>query len=342
MKNCCINSAWRKKGFFFLLASCLTFPACRNGKSYYLTTGEVFKTSFHIKYKFNRELDKEIQECFRKFDLSVNPFNKESIIYKVNNNVPVDVDDWFITVFNKAMEVAEISGGTYDITCAPFVNLWGFGFQKVDAGADIQHTIDSLKQFVGYRKVRLEGRKVVKDDPRLELDMASIAKGYACDVIANLLESYGIKDYVVEIGGEIHAKGKNQSGVCWRVEISKPLDDVNVLVNEGMEVIQLCNKSLATSGNYRNFYVKDGKKYGHTISPLTGRPIESNILSASVFCSDCMTADAFATVFMTKPMDEAVAIGDKIQGLDYLIIYADENGGLKEKRSSNINNYLIK
>jgi thiamine biosynthesis lipoprotein len=342
MKNRNSNNLWRKLGFFSLLASCLTFPACKSEKSYYQTTGEVFKTSFHIKYKFNRALDKEIQDCFRKFDLSLNPFNKESIIYKVNNNVPTEVDDWFIAVFNKAMEVAGISGGTYDITCAPFVNLWGFGFQKVDKGADIQHTIDSLKQFVGYRKVRLEGRKVIKDDPRLELDMASIAKGYACDVIASLLESYGITDYIVEIGGEIHAKGNNPSGYCWRAEISRPVGDAGGQVNERMEVIQLCGKSLATSGNYRNFHVKDGKKYGHTINPLTGYPAESNLLSASVICPDCMTADAFATAFMTKTVDEAVVLGNRLPDLDYLFIYADENGNLQEKRSENLDKYLIK
>ena len=329
-------------GIFFLLAFCLVFFACKKENTYYKTSGEIFKTYFHIQYKYNRVLDEEIQDCFQKFDSSLNPFNKESIIYKVNNNMPVEVDDWFINVFNKAMEVAEISGGTYDITCAPFVNLWGFGFQKIEQGTDIQHTIDSLKQFVGYQKVHLEGRKVIKDDPRLELDCASIAKGYACDVIANLLESYGITDYIVEIGGEIHAKGKNPSGRCWRVEITKPVDDASGQVNERMEIIELCNKSLATSGNYRNYYVKNGKKFGHTINPLTGYPIESNILSASVICSDCMTADAFATVFMTKDLDEAVTIGNRIPDLDYLLIYSDENGNLCEKRSANMDKYLIK
>jgi len=329
-----------KQRAFFILAFCLILSACKKENTYYKTTGEVFKTYFHIQYKYNRLLDKEIHDCFQKFDLSLNPFNNESIIYKVNNNIPVEPDDWFINVFNKAMEVAEISGGTYDITCAPFVNLWGFGFQKIDQKKDIQHIIDSLKTFVGYRKVHLEGREVIKDDPRLELDCASIAKGYACDVISNLLESYGITDYIVEIGGEIHAKGKNPSGRCWRVEISKPIDDASGRVNERMEVVELCDKSLATSGNYRNFYVKDGKKYAHTLNALTGYPAESNILSASVFCRDCMTADAFATVFMTKNLDEAVAIGDSIPNLEYLFIYADDDGNLLEKRSINLDNVI--
>jgi thiamine biosynthesis lipoprotein len=190
--------------------------------------------------------------------------------------------------------------------------------------------------------VRLDGRKVIKDDPRLELNASSIAKGYACDVIADLIESHGITNYLVEIGGEIHVKGKNASGRCWRVEISKPVDDVSGQLSERMEVVELCDKSLATSGNYRNFYVKDGKKYAHTINPLTGYPAESNILSASVFSRDCMTADAFATVFMTKSLEEATAIGDRVPGLDYLFIYADEKGNLREKRSLNLDKYLIK
>jgi len=325
-----------------MIALCLVFSACKKENTFYKTSGEVFKTRFHIQYKYNRILDKEIQECFDKFNLSLNPFNRESTIYKVNNNVPVEVDDWFITVYNKAMEVAEISGGTYDITCAPFVNLWGFGFQKIDQGTDIQLTIDSLKSFVGYKKVHLEGRKVVKDDPRLELDAASIAKGYACDVIAGLLESYGVTDYLVEIGGEIHAKGKNSSDRCWRAEITKPVDDTSGQLNQRMEVVELCDKSLATSGNYRNYYVKDGKKYAHTINPLTGYPAESNILSASVVCSDCMTADAFATVFMTKNLDEATAIGDSIPDLEYLLIYSDDDGNFLEKMSINFDKYLIK
>jgi thiamine biosynthesis lipoprotein len=212
----------------------------------------------------------------------------------------------------------------------------------VDEGQDLQHTIDSLKQFVGYRKVRLEDRKVVKDDPRLQLNASSIAKGYACDVIAELLESHGITDYMIDIGGEVHAKGKNPNGYCWRIEIPKPIDDVTGRISERMTVIGLCDKSIATSGNYRKFYVNDGKKYGHTINPLTGYPAESNILSASVIYSDCMTADAFATVFMTKDLDEAAAIGDQIPGLDYLFIYANDVGDLRVKMSKNMNKHLAR
>jgi thiamine biosynthesis lipoprotein len=321
------------KFIFFLFTFYLFFSSCKKERIYYETSGEVFKTSFHIKYKYTRVLSDEIEAELKKFDLSLNPFNPESIIYKVNNNQPVEVDDWFINVFNKAREVSVISGGTYDITCAPLINLWGFGFSKIDR-VD-QHTIDSLIEFVGYDKVRLEGRTVIKDDPRLQLNASSIAKGYSCDVIAALFESFEITDYMVEIGGEIVAKGKNSRGECWRIEIPKPIDDPVNRKSERMEIVELCNKSIATSGNYRNYYVKDGKKYAHTINPLTGYPAESNILSASVMYADCMTADAFATAFMTMDMGKAVAIGDSIPGLEYLFIYADSEGNLYEKRKNN-------
>jgi thiamine biosynthesis lipoprotein len=319
---------------------CLLFSSCKKEEAYYETSGEIFKTSFHIKYKYKRELGAEIQEELNQFDLSLNPFNPQSIIYKVNMNEPVEVDDRFITVFNKAREVSEISGGTYDITCAPLINLWGFGFSKADSVT--QSVIDSLKTFVGYEKIRIEGRKVIKDDFRIQLNASSIAKGYSCDVIAELLESYNIGDYMVEIGGEIHAKGKNPNGDCWRIEITKPLDNASGEQNERMEVVKLCNTSIATSGNYRNYYIRNGQKFTHTINPFTGYSAESNILSASVFYSDCMTADAFATAFMTMNLEKAVSVGDSVPNLDYLFIYADENGDLQEKYSPGFSDRLVR
>jgi thiamine biosynthesis lipoprotein len=329
---------WKIISLLVVVIFCMLISSCK--KKYYQTSGEVFKTSFQIKYKYEQDLGDEIQACFDKFNLSLNPFNKQSIIAKVNNNEPVELDDWFITVFNRAGDVYKISGGTYDITCAPLVNLWGFGFSKMDAVN--QSVIDSLMQFVGYKKIRIEGRKIVKDDPRIQLNASSIAKGYACDVVAQLLESHGIADYMVEIGGEIHAKGKNQHGECWQIQIREPLNETGVQKTALNEVVKLCDQSIATSGNYINYYIKDGKKIAHTINALTGYPAESNILSASVFYANCMTADAFATAFMTMDLENACKVGNMIPGLDYLFIYADENGELKERNSSGVDRYLLK
>jgi thiamine biosynthesis lipoprotein len=319
---------------------CLFLFSCGKQNTYYLTQGEIFKTSAHIKYKYNRDLSKEVFARLDSFDLSLNPFNKNAIIYKVNHNEPVAVDDWFITVFNKAKEIAQLSRGYYDITCAPLVNLWGFGFEKSDTISP--HIVDSLLQFIGYQKVWLEGRNVVKADPRLQLNASSIAKGYAVDVVANLFHLYGITDYMIEIGGEVRTKGKNPSGKVWSIEILKPIDDATGLQQDRQEVISLENYSLATSGNYRNFYIKDGKKYAHTINPLTGYPSEETILSASVLYPDCMTADAWATAFMAMGLERASAIAGQIPDLDYLFIYADENGNLLEKRSAHFEKYLKK
>ena len=309
------------------------FSSCHSWEKYYLTEGEIFKTTAHIKYKYHKDLGKEIFARLDSFDLSLNPFNKKSILYRVNHNEEVEVDDWFIKVFNKAKEVSEASGGAYDITCAPLINLWGFGYEKMD---EINpRVIDSLKQFVGYQKVWLDGRKVIKADSRLQINASSIAKGYACDVIAELFDSYEIQNYLVEIGGEIHAKGKNPFGKAWHIEISKPIDDKTGFVNERQELIHLKDCSMATSGNYRNYYIKNGKKYAHTINPLTGYPVVGNFLSASVIYPDCMTADAFATAFMVVGVDSACSMADRIPEMDYLFVYADKENRLCEKKSTN-------
>lgn len=327
-----LNIAAKQLGVlhFFLF---IFLASCQKQETYYLTQGEIFHTSFHIKYQYKRELGKEIQACLDSFDLSLNPFNKNSIIYKVNNNEAVEVDDRFITVFNKAREISEVTEGIYDITCAPLINLWGFGYEKIDRVN--QTVIDSLKQFVGYNKVRLEGRKVIKDDPRLQLNASSIAKGFACDVIAQLFDSYNISNYMIEIGGEIHAKGYNPNHEYWHIEIEKPIDDNSGYITEAQEIIRLENASLATSGNYRNYYIKDGKKYAHTINPLTGYPAEENMLSATVIYSDCMTADAFATAFMALGLEKARAIAAQFPEMDYLFVYADEKGRIRELKTKN-------
>jgi thiamine biosynthesis lipoprotein len=325
----------------WLIILSLLLAACEKQArtSYFLTGGEIFHTSYHIKYRHGQELGEEIQIRLKQFDLSLNPFNKNAIIYKVNHNEDPEVDDRFITVFNKAREVSEITAGAYDITCAPLINLWGFGTDK--PGEITPEAIDSLKEFVGYTKVRLEGRKVRKEDPRLQLNASSIAKGFACDVIAQFFDSLRIADYLIEIGGEIHARGYNPNHEPWRVEIARPLDDRSGETTGRMAVVQLHNLSLATSGNYRNFYLRDGKKYAHTINPITGYPAEENILSATVLYSDCMTADAFATAFMVLGVEKAAEIGNKIPGMDYLLIFSGENGALEEKTSQGFDQLRI-
>lgn len=329
----------QKKISFLASLWILVFTACTGQKQYFVESGSVFHTVYHIKYEAPELLTEKIDAEFQKFNLSLNPFNPNSIISKVNQNEPVEADDWFIEVFNRAKEVSDHSDGVFDITCAPLINLWGFGFSKMDSVTP--QMIDSIKQFVGYQRVRLDGRKVIKDDPRVLLNCSAIAKGYACDVIARLLEREGIKNYMVEIGGEVAMKGVNQNGNCWRIGINKPEDDSTGIKNDIEEVVQLCKKGgVATSGNYRNYYVKDGKKYAHTIDPRTGYPSEQSILSATIVAQDCITADAYATAFMAMGLEKACQVAENVPDIEYFVIYADENGKHQIEYSKGMLQYL--
>lgn len=308
----------------------LHFAACNSGSqkkeySYYQDQGEIFATGYHIKYAYGRSLKKEIVTELERFDLSLNPFRDNSIITKVNRNEPVNPDSLFIKVFRKSMEVSRKSGGKFDITVSPLINAWGFGFQNMDSITP--EIIDSLKMFVGFEKISMNNNgQINKTDPRVTLNTSAIAKGYACDVIGNLLERYGVKDYMVEIGGEITARGANEKGECWRIGVDKPIDDATGMQHELQVILSLCNKSMATSGNYRNYYVKDGKKYAHTIDPHTGYPSQQDILGATVIADDCMTADAYATAFMAMGKQKSIELAKEIPGLYYYFIYEKEDG----------------
>ena len=299
---------------------------CTPATHYYEESGSVFHTLYRIKYQSPVRLTAPIDAELQAFNLSLNPFNPNSILSKVNRNEDVDVDDRFITVFNKAREVSENSGGMFDATVAPLINLWGFGFEKSDSITPAK--IDSLKAFVGYRKIRLQGRKVIKDDPRILLNFSAIAKGYASDRIAATLEREGVANYMVYIGGEITVKGKNPHGNCWQIGIEKPKDDSAGITNDLEDTLRLCNNgALATSGNYRNYYIKDGKKYAHTINPHTGYPSEQTLLSATIIAPDCMSADAYATAFMAMGAASATRMAAGIPSIEYYLICADSLTG---------------
>jgi len=269
----------------------------------------------------------------QRFSLSLNPFNPNSIISKVNRNEDVEVDDLFITVFSKAKEVSQSTGGAFDATVAPLINLWGFGYKNAESVTG--EKIDSIRQFVGYEKIRLEGKRVVKDDPRLELNFSAIAKGYACDVIGRMLEREGVTNYMVEIGGEVAVRGVNPNGGCWSIGVNKPEDDSTGISNEIEKIVRLCEGGgLATSGNYRNYYIREGKKYAHTIDPVSGYPSENTMLSATVTAPDCMTADAYATAFMALGVERATALASRLPEIGYFIIYSEAGGGYTSKESN--------
>ena len=279
---------------------------------------------YNITYQSDKNLQKEIEAELQKVDASLSPFNKSSIISKVNRNEKVEVNSMFTDVFNLAQKISEETGGAFDITVAPLVNAWGFGFKN-----DTKPTpaaIDSLKQIIGYKKVRLDGKQIVKNDKRIMLDCSAIAKGYGSDAVARLLRSKGIENFMVEIGGEIVTRGINEKRLPWKIGVTKPVDDSLNTNQEIQTILNVTNKAMATSGNYRNFYYKDGKKYAHTIDPITGYPVQHNILSATVLADNCATADAYATAFMVMGLEKAKAILDRHPELMVYFIYSDKNG----------------
>ena len=287
-------------------------------------TGFVFGTVYNITYESDKDLQKDIEAELQKVDNSLSPFNPTSVISKINRNENVVVDDMFAEVFNLAEKISAETDGAFDITVAPMVNAWGFGFKTGNMPGCKQ--LDSLRAIVGFHKVALENGRVVKKNRRTMLDCSAIAKGYGCDVVARFLQSKGIKNYMVEIGGEIVTCGVNDQRMPWKIGVTKPTDD-SLSVNEELQtVLNVTNKAMATSGNYRNFYYKNGKKYAHTIDPKTGRPVQHNILSATVLADDCATADAYATSFMVLGLDKAKKVLEKHPELMAYFIYSDKNG----------------
>lgn len=323
---------------FFVLALSCTSGSKRN-YIYYQDQGEIFTTGYNIKYAYSRSLKEEIVAELHKFDMSLNPFKENSIITKVNRNEPVELDSFFLNVFHRSEEISRKTDGKFDITVSPLINAWGFGFQNMDNVTP--EIIDSLKEFVGYQKISVDSEgNIVKADPRVQINTSAIAKGYSCDVVANLLERYGIENYMVEIGGEVAAKGVNNKGVCWRIEITKPIDDATGILRYRQAVVSLCDKSMATSGNYRNYYIKDGKKYAHTIDPITGYPSQLDILGATVIADDCMTADAYATAFMVMGLQRSIEMAREIAGLHYYFVYEKSDGSFGIKYSEGFEQFL--
>ena len=287
-------------------------------------SGFIFGTVYNITYQSKDDLQKEIEAELNEVDVSLSPFNNRSIITAVNNNKPVKLNEKFTEVFTLAQQISHDTGGAFDITVAPLVNEWGFGFKK--GVQPSKHVIDSLRAIVGYNKVALENGRIVKSDPRIMLDCSGIAKGYGSDCVARLLRKKGIDNFMVEIGGEVVTSGINEERMPWRIGVTKPVDDPTQENQELQTVLNVTDKAMATSGNYRNFYYKGGKKYAHTIDPKTGYPVQHNILSATVIADDCATADAYATAFMVLGLDKAKAVLERHRELMAYFIYSDKNG----------------
>lgn len=303
-------------------------------------SGSVFGTEYHITYQNGGDIHNELKEVMADVDNSLSPFNKESVITAINNGNNVEADSMFTEVFDMAKNVAEETQGAFDITVAPLVNAWGFGFKnKIDVSKE---KIDSIRKYVGFEKVRMENGKVIKEDKNIMLDCSAIAKGYGVDAVGRYLEKKKIRNYMVEIGGEIRVKGCNPEGRLWKVGISKPIDDSMNVNGEIQEVLMVSDIAIATSGNYRNFYIKDNKKYAHTIDPRTGYPVQHSILSSTVVAPTCALADAYATSFMVVGLDEAKKILTRHKELQAYFIYTDSKGKMATWCTKDLEDNLMK
>lgn len=307
---------------FFLFGYFQTFAQNESVK----IEGNTQGTTYHITYfdKSNRDFKPEIEKILSDFDKSVSTYLTTSIISKINSNQKnVILDKYFITCFNKAKEVWKNTDGAFDPTVYPLVNAWGFGPGKKEKIA--KEKIDSILKFVGFNLIEVKNNIIVKKDPRVSLDFNAFAQGYSVDVVSEFLNSKGITSYVVEIGGEVYAKGKKLNGDNWKVGIEKPNDNPDS-ENPLKAIVKLENLAISTSGNYRKFFIEDGKKYAHHIDPKSGYPAKNNLLSASVFAKDCITTDANATGILVLGLEKAKIFLKKHNELQAYLIYSDDKG----------------
>lgn len=304
------------------------------------TQGSVFGTFYHITYQSNKELKSGIEAALQAVDNSLSPFNPKSVITAINDNTCMEADSMLTEVFNLAKTVSRETDRAFDITVAPLVNLWGFGF-KTGTGVS-EDKVDSLLVFVNIDNVQLQNGVIKKKYPETMLDCSAIAKGYGVDAVGLYLERQGVKNYMVEIGGEVRVRGTNPQGELWHIGIDRPTDDPANTNNEVEQVLQVTQLAMATSGNYRNFYEKDGKKYAHTIDPRTGYPVQHSILSSTVLAQDCATADAYATAFMVLGMEEAQKVLAKHPELMAYFIYSDKAGHLQTWMTEGMEKMVMK
>ena len=317
---------WQIPFLILLIVGTVLIVRQQQSLPYQQSSDFIFGTAYKIVYQHDKDLSKEIREELMKVDYSLSPFNEKSVITAVNQNRDVVLDTLFLDVFTKSMEISRETDGAFDITVAPLVNAWGFGFKNETRPTPRQ--VDSLLQIVGYKKVRLEGNKVIKRDPRMMLDCSAIAKGYGVDVVARYLRSLGIRNFMVEIGGEVVTSGVNPQRLPWRVGVVKPSEDSLNVNNELQTILNVTDKAMATSGNYRNFYYKNGKRFAHTIDPKTGSPVQHSLLSATVLADECAVADAYATSFMVMGLERAKKLLERHPELMVYLIYDDGKDSL--------------
>ena len=319
----------------------ISFYSCKKAE-FAGFNGFIQGTTYSIVYesssKFTTDsLQRNVEKILHDFDMSLSLYKDSSILSKVNRNEDVALDNYFEEVFRRSAAISEMTDGAFDVTVGPLVKAWGFGPDD-HKNFDIKK-LDSLMSLVGMRKVKIENDRLVKSNPAISLDFNAIAQGYSVDVVSDYFEGIGIKNYLVEIGGEVRAGG-TKNGNLWRIGIDKP-EDNNFIPGETLQaIIRISDKSLATSGNYRKFFVEDGIKYSHTIDPKTGYPARNRLLSATILASDCGTADGVATACMVMGHEKAIEFIKKHPEFSAYFIISGLDGRYETWMSESLKEYL--
>lgn len=297
---------WQLPFLLFLILGTLWVVRQQRSMPYQHNEGMIFGTIYHVTYQHDQNLQSRIESALRQVDGEFSMFNDTSTVARLNRGEHPVLSAMYREVAAKAAEVTRETDGAFDITVAPLVNAWGFGFKHEQMPTRRQ--VDSLLKI------------------RNQLDYSAIAKGYGSDVVARLLRQEGLQNFMVEIGGEVVTQGISEKRLPWRIGVTKPVDDSLSVSGELQTVLNVTDRAMATSGNYRNFYYKGGRKYAHTIDPKTGYPVQHSLLSATVLAADCATADAYATAFMVLGIDGAKRVLERHPELMAYFIYSDEKG----------------
>lgn len=300
-------------------------------------------TSFSIKVSkipdsFNKEsIDHEIDSLLSDLNGQMSTYIEDSELSTINQTITSDwipVSESLYTVLNKALEVSRLSGGAFDISIGPLVNAWGFGPDMMTFEEPDQALVSKLLNQVGYQSIKLNEhtssiRKLKAD---LYMDLSAVAKGYAVDQVAELLEAQNVQDYLVEIGGEIRLKGQNMKKQPWRIAVEKPDPDKRMI----QKVLPITDIAVATSGDYRNFFEIEGTRFSHTIDPRNGRPIKHKLASVTVLTETCMEADALATAIMVLGPEQGLELAER-EGIAALFIIKAEQGFIEKQSSAYAN-----
>ena len=329
----------------FYIGFILLFFSCGKSEQMVLVqdTGEAQGTFYNIQYlsENGKSYKIQIDSLFKRVDSSVSIYKSYSIISKLNNGEKVQTDDIFNSVYSEAVNVYLTTEGYFDCTVSPLVSYWGFYKNWGQENIDVDSLrIQEILKSVGTNKTyRLDSSVFL--EPDVQIDFNAIAQGYSVDLIADLFEDIDIHNYLIEVGGEIKASGVNENNKVWKVGIDKPLEEIDVY-DRFQFILELDNKSLATSGNYRKFYEKDGVKFSHTINPMTGYPVQNRLLSVTVMTNKCSLADAYAIAFMAMGVEKTKKLVDFIDDqLDVYLIYTDKDGSWKTYISPGMQEKII-